>query len=391
MSLESIRTMNHQNSDHKWFLLISFLIILVAILHYSTPTNLHHLHELYRAFFYIPIILAAFRYHFKGGLTAAIVIIVIYLPHVVFQWGGDFLFNFSRFLEMIMYIVVGIVAGHLADRERNERKKYQQAATELEQSYKQLKSQSEKMAEMEEQLRTSERLSVLGELAASLAHEVRNPLGSIWGVVEIIKDECKEKGKDSEFTEILIQEVKRLNHVVENYLNLARQPKIYVKACNLKEIVGSVIYLLNYKARKQDIQLATDLPDESIWIKAAENQLQQILINLILNSMAAIQDKGTVTIKVEMETSVNRTDKPGDNYVAQLSVIDTGHGIDAATKEKIFNPFFTTREGGTGLGLSIVKRIADQNKWKIAVASQPGKGTTISITLPVEVIDARSV
>ena len=391
MSLESIRTMNHQNSDHKWFLLISFLIIMVAILHYSTPTNLHHLHELYRAFFYIPIILAAFRYHFKGGLTAAIVIIVLYLPHVVFQWGGDFLFNFSRFLEMIMYIVVGVVAGYLAERERNERDKYQQAASELEQSYKQLKSQSEKLAEMEEQLRASERMSVLGELAASLAHEVRNPLGSIWGVVEILKDECKEQGKDSEFTDILIQEVKRLNQVVENYLNLARQPKLYIKTCNLKEIVGSAIYLLNYKARKQDIQLVMDLPDESIWIKADESQLQQIMINLILNSMAAIIDNGTVIIKAEILSIAEQEAQPGKKQMVRLSVIDTGHGIDPAMKEKIFNPFFTTRERGTGLGLNIVKRIADQNKWQLAVESQPGKGTTMSITFPMEVIDARSV
>ena len=389
MSLESIRTMNHQNSDHKWFLLISFLIIMVAILHYSTPTNLHHLHELYRAFFYIPIILAAFRYQFKGGLSCALVVIVLYLPHVVFQWGGDFLFNFSRFLEMIMYIVVGVVAGYLAERERNERDKYQQAASELEQSYKQLKSQSEKLAEMEEQLRASERMSVLGELAASLAHEVRNPLGSIWGVVEILKDECKEQGKDSEFTDILIQEVKRLNQVVENYLNLARQPKLYIKTCNLKEIVGSAIYLLNYKARKQDIQLVMDLPDESIWIKADESQLQQIMINLILNSMAAIIDNGTVIIKAEILSIAEQEAQPGKKQMVRLSVIDTGHGIDPAMKEKIFNPFFTTRERGTGLGLNIVKRIADQNKWQLAVASQPGKGTTISITLPVEVIDAK--
>ena len=391
MSLESIRTMNHQNSDHKWFLLISFLIIMVAILHYSTPTNLHHLHELYRAFFYIPIILAAFRYHFKGGLSCALVVIVLYLPHVVFQWGGDFLFNFSRFLEMIMYIVVGVVAGYLAERERNERDKYQQAASELEQSYKQLKSQSEKLAEMEEQLRASERMSVLGELAASLAHEVRNPLGSIWGVVEILKDECKEQGKDSEFTDILIQEVKRLNQVVENYLNLARQPKLYIKTCNLKEIVGSAIYLLNYKARKQDIQLVMDLPDESIWIKADESQLQQIMINLILNSMAAIIDNGTVIIKAEILSIAEQEAQPGKKQMVRLSVIDTGHGIDPAMKEKIFNPFFTTRERGTGLGLNIVKRIADQNKWQLAVESQPGKGTTMSITFPMEVIDARSV
>ncbi len=353
--------LKHHNSNKSWLALISFLIVLVAILHYSTPTKLHHLHELYRAFFYIPIILAAFRYQFKGGLSTAIVVIVVYLPHVVFQWGGDFLFNFSRFLEMIMYIVVGMVAGHLAVRERNERNKYQQVAAELEQSYKKLTSQSEKLAEIEEQLRASERLSVLGELAASLAHEVRNPLGSIWGVVEILKDECKERGKDTEFTDVLIQEVKRLNQVVENYLNLARQPKPFIKTCNLKEIVGSVIYLLNYKARKQNIQLSVDFPTNSIGIRADESQLQQILINLILNSMAAIEDNGTVTVKAETLSKIEMTVQPDEKQWVRLSVIDTGHGIDPATKEKIFNPFFTTRERGTGLGLNIVKRIADQN------------------------------
>ena len=375
-----MKLLKHHNSNKNWLAFISFLIILVAIFHYSTPIKSHHLHELYRAFFYIPIILAAFRYQFKGGLIAAIVVILVYLPHVVFQWRGDFLFNFSRFLEMIMYIVVGIVAGHLAERERNERNNYQHAAKELELSYKQLKTQSEKLAEMEDQLRASERLSVLGELAASLAHEVRNPLGSIWGVVEIIKDECKEKGKDSEFTDILIQEVKRLNQVVENYLNLARQPKLYIKNCNLKEIVGSVIYLLNYKARKQDIQLAMDFPTDPIEISADESQLQQVLINLILNSMAAINDKGTIIIKAKTFSTKDAETRAGKKQRVQLSVIDNGHGIDPATKEKIFDPFFTTHEQGTGLGLNIVKRIADQNKWQISVESQPGKGTTISIT-----------
>jgi signal transduction histidine kinase len=382
---------NYQNSNIKWLGLISFLIILVAILHYSTPTKLHYLHELYRTFFYFPIILTAFRYQFKGGLAAAIVVIVLYLPHVVFQWGGDFLFNFSRFLEMVMYIVVGGVAGHLAERERNERNRYQQVAAELGQSYKQLKSQSEKLSEMEEQLRSSERLSILGELAASLAHEVRNPLGSIWGVVEILKDECKKEGKDSEFAEILIQEVKRLNQVVENYLNLARQPKLHIKACNLQEIIGSVIYLLNYKARKQGIQIITDFPGKPIWIKANENQLQQILINLILNSMAAIEDKGTVKIKTEIKHVDKTAEKSRGHNVVRLSVIDSGHGIDPAAEEKIFNPFFTTREEGTGLGLSIVKRIVDQNKWNIAVESEPGTGTTITITFPSEATDAQSI
>jgi signal transduction histidine kinase len=386
-----MKSSNHQNSDNKWLGLISFLIIVVAVLHYTTPTKLYYLHELYRAFFYFPIILAAFRYQFRGGLTAAIVVILLYLPHVVFQWGGNILFNFSRFLEMVMYIVVGGVAGYLAKRERNERNRYQQTASELEKSYKQLKSQSEKMAEMEEQLRTSERLSILGELAASLAHEVRNPLGSIWGVVEIIKDEWKKEGKDSEFAEILIQEVKRLNQVVENYSNLARQPKLHIKACKLQEVIGSVIYLLNHKAQKQGIQIKTDFPGKPIWINANENQLQQILINLILNSMAAIEDKGTVTIKAEIQHLDKKAEKSTDHQVVRLSIIDSGHGIDPVAKEKIFDPFFTTREDGTGLGLSIVKRIADQNRWNIAVETALGRGTKITITFPWEAKDAQSV
>lgn len=382
---------NDQNSNRRWILLISLLIILIASLHYSTTIKLHYLHELYWTFFYIPIILAAFRFQFKGGIISAVIVIVLNLPHVVFQWGGDLLFNISRFLEMVIYIVVGAVAGHLAGGERKERKKYQQAATELEWSYEQLKVQSEQLAEMEEQLRASERLSILGELAASLAHEVRNPLGSIWGVVEILKDDCKKEGRISEFTEVLIQEVKRLNLVVENYLNLARQPKLHAKACNLLEIVQSVIYLLNYKARRQGIQLVTNFPDEPIWIKANESQLQQILINLILNSMAAILDKGTVTIRAEIRDFDQAVVPSARHNLARLSVIDTGHGIDPATKEKIFNPFFTTQTDGTGLGLSIVKRIVDQNKWKINVESEPGKGTAITITFPSEVIDAQSI
>jgi len=382
MLLKSIKSFNHQNSDRNWIVLISFLIILVAVLHYSTPTNLHHLHELYRAFFYIPIVLAAFRFQLKGGSYAALAVIVIYLPHVVFQWGGDFLFNFSRFLEMVMYLIVGTVAGYLAERERNERNKYQQAANELDQSYKQLKFQSEKIAEIEEQLRASERLSVLGELAASLAHEVRNPLGSIWGVVEILKDDCKKEGKESEFADILVQEVKRLNQVVENYLNLAQKPKLYRKDCNLREVVQSVVYLLNYKARKQGIQLISEFPADTILIKADESQLQQILINLMLNSMAAMPDKGTITINAELAEP---------DQAVRLSIIDTGQGISHEIQEKIFKPFYTTRETGTGLGLSIVKRIVEQNKWDIQLHSEPGKGTTITIIFPMEVTNARSI
>jgi len=385
------KPLNPKDVDKFWIFLIALLIIGVATLHYSTTTKLGHWHELYRAFFYIPIILAAFRFQLKGGFSSALIVILIYFPHVVFQWKGDFLYNFSRFLEIVMYLVIGVVAGYLAKRERNERQKYQHTASELQHSYTQLKIQSEKLAEMEEQLRASERLSILGELAASLAHEVRNPLGSIWGVVEILKEKCKEKNEDDEFTEILIQEVKRLNQVVEYYLNLAQKPKPYLTDCDLKEVVQSVIYLLNYKARKQNIRLVSTFPDEPVFVKANQNQLQQILINVILNSMAAIENEGTITTKGEA-VPIEEYLKNGEfSQAVHLSVIDDGPGIPPEVMDKIFQPFFTTREQGTGLGLSIVKRIADQNKWKLQVESEPGQGTRITIIFPMEKVDAHSV
>lgn len=364
-------------------ILIGALIILVAILHYSTPTSYHWFHEIYRAFFYLPIILAAFRFQLKGGVYSALAVILIYLPHVVFQWGGDFLFNFSRFLQMVMYLVVGAVAGCLAARESNERKKYQQATLKLEGSYEKLKIQSEKIAELDEQLRNSERLSILGELAASLAHEVRNPLGSIWGVVEILKDECQEENKNSDFLKILIDEVKRLNQVVENYLSLARQPRMVLSQCNIRDVVQSVIYLLSYKARKQGIVLDFDIPEKELFVTANESQLQQILINLVLNSMAAITDDGKVTIKVQVFSADSE-----ENACLYLSVIDTGKGIHPNDREKIFKPFYSTRNNGTGLGLSIVKRIVEQNKWRMKVDSALGHGTTFTIIFPLEELNA---
>ena len=369
--------MKTKTTDKIWIVTIALLIVVVAVLHYSTPTHLHKLHELYRAFFYLPIILAAFRFQLRGGIFSSSAIILIYFPHVVFQWGGDFFQNFSRFLEMFMYLVIGTVAGHLALREKRESEKYQRAAIELEKSYLQLKEQSEKIAEIEDQLRTSERLSVMGELAASLAHEVRNPLASIWGVVEILSEEKNKTDEKSEFLDVLMREVKRLDRVVENYSNFTRKPKLFYQACNLEKIVQSVVHLMSYRVNKQGASMHIDFPDEVVVLKANEGQIQQILINLILNSLSAISENGSITIKGRKTVFKNKD-------AISLDICDDGSGIPQETIDKVFKPFFTTKTEGTGLGLNIVKRIVDQNKWKIEIDSIPSKGTTVSIIFPVE-------
>ncbi len=374
-----------QKSHNTIFIaLISVLILLVAFLHYSTSVHLQYLHEFYRAFFYVPIILAAFRYQFKGGVITAIIIILIYFPHIVFQWGGDFLSNFSRFLEMFMYLVIGAVTGILAQREHNEQQRFQTTAEKLELSYEQLKTQSEKLAEIEEQLRHSERLSLLGELSASLAHEVRNPLGSIWGIVEILQEKCKNIDDNSKFLDILSKEVKRLNEVVENFLSLAKKARLSLKTCNLLEIVQSVVLLLRNKIKKSKIDIQIDFPDLPILVKADEIQLRQIFINLILNSITAIQNSGSIIIKAELEDGAFINENNGKIRFVRLSIIDSGKGIEKNTMEQIFKPFYTTKKEGTGLGLNIVKRIADQNKWKIHLQSELDVGTTFTIIFPLE-------
>ncbi len=362
--------------DTVWYTIIGVLIVCVAVLHYATSVQYHHLHKLYRVFFYIPIILAAFRFQLRGSLAATMVIIIIYLPHVVFQWGGNFLSNFSRFLETVMYLIVGLVAGILASRERQEQKRYQKAAIALEQAYTRLKNQSERMAEMEEQLIHADRLSVLGELSASLAHEVRNPLASIWGVVDILQQKLEKDNQNAEFLAILIKEVKRLNSVVENYLSYAKLPQLDKKACILQEIVNSVIYLLQSRANKEQIHFINQMPETPLHVEADENQLRQIIINILLNSIHAIKGSGQIIVQAGTNT---KDDNKINADTVFLIIQDTGQGIAPENIGKIFKPFYSTKSRGTGLGLSIVKRIIDQNKWNILVESQKAVGTTIRI------------
>ncbi|NOZ61038.1 MAG: sensor histidine kinase [Calditrichaeota bacterium] len=357
------------DSDTIWKLIIGFVIVIIAYLHYTTSTHLNYLHEIYRALFFLPIILAAFRFQLRGGILSSVIVIAIYIPHVVFQWGGDLFYNFSRFVQMIVYLLIGVVAGVLARRERRERDNYQRTAEELDESYQKLQLQSAKGAEIEDKLRDAEKLSVLGELAASLAHEVRNPLASIWGVMEILRDEYGAMGKKSEFVEVLFKEVNRLNQVVENYLALARKSEPVRQPCDLAEISKSVIFMLNHRAKKQRVKISSDFSQQPFIVIANENQLQQILINALLNSIAAMPDGGEIVLKGEVL----------EDWRKKLFIIDTGEGFSPELVGKVFKPFFTTKKEGTGLGLSIIKRIADENRWDVEIESEKNKGTVLTI------------
>ena len=240
---------------------------------------------------------------------------------------------------------------------------------------------------MEDQLRQADRLAVVGELAASLAHEVRNPLGSIRGAVDILKDELPPKKETANFLNIMVQETERLNEVVENYLRFAGQKSSQVISFDIREIIKNTELLLANRARKNQITIKTILPERELMLLGAPGQLQQVLVNLALNSIQAMADGGEISVEAKLSTPTSQPNKiesdvKNKNEI-QISITDNGKGIAEPDIERIFKPFYTTRKEGTGLGLAIVKRIIDQNNWRIEVKSEINRGSTFSVYIPL--------
>jgi nitrogen-specific signal transduction histidine kinase len=153
-----------------------------------------------------------------------------------------------RILQIIMFNIIGYLTGLKAQKEKNEKQRYQQTVKELERLLKKLKQQSDELSDLEEQLRLSDRLAVVGELTTSLAHELRNPLGTIRSTVEILNDELPQKTKKTEFFQILIREIERMNTVVENYLSFAHKQKIPDASYDVREIVRNTCLILSSRA-----------------------------------------------------------------------------------------------------------------------------------------------
>ena len=357
-----------------WLVLITFLTIIISVLHYSVPTMKWQYHLIFMQSYFIPILIGSFQYGIRGGVGTALAVTILYLPHVMLQWGGLIEANMMRFLQVLLFNVIGYLTGLKAQKEKDEKIRYQNIAKELGTNY-------EKLTELEEQLRLADRLSVIGELTASLAHEVRNPLGAIRGAVEIIRDEVPENSKQFEFAEILIEETKRLNEVVENYLSFASKPKKKDIVYKITDVIKNSVLLLSNQAKKRGVDIKFDIPDYSLNLYGDPNDLRQIIINLTLNAIESIEGNGEVLIKAE-QNSFNKNKETSSEQVWIISVTDTGKGMEESEINKIFKPFYSTKAEGSGLGMAIVKRIADSNNWKIKVKSTPNIGSEFKIIMP---------
>jgi len=348
-------------------------VVGISLLHYLTPLRLAMLHDIFQRLYYIPIILAAYWFGFRGGIGCAVLVTLCYAPHILFQWGGHLSMEMEKYLEVLLYNVVGGITGLLSQQERFRREELEETAKGLADSYRQLQSQSELIIRIEEQLRRAERLSALGELSAILAHEIRNPLASIRGTAEILMEDGTSAASKGEFLAILVKESDRLNRVVEDFLRMARPEPISRKGCDINEELANMVTLLSAQARggKVDLQM---VPSQLPQLVADAEKLRQAFMNIILNGIQAAAAGGRVVVS----THFNR-----ESGSIEILFADNGPGIAADAIGKIFEPFFTTKGSGTGLGLPITKKIIEGHGGALEVESEAGKGATFKVTLPV--------
>jgi two-component system sensor histidine kinase HydH len=236
---------------------------------------------------------------------------------------------------------------------------------------------------LQEKVRRSERLAAIGELAAGVAHEVRNPLSSIRGFAQFLGHVLKDKPEEREYAEIMVKEVDRINNVVTNLLSFARPVKPDLVPTNLPELLDHTVRLVEEDARlrKVNIRLSTSNGLKKIYVDG--NQITQIMLNLILNALQAVESGGNIDVEA----------RAIDSSLLRLSVEDDGPGIPPGVANKIFDPFYTTREKGTGLGLAIVHMIVENHGGEINLVSPvPGKdkGCRITIDLPVSTAHSAS-
>lgn len=350
--------------------ILVILVLGVSLLHYLTTTEKDQFHDIYRRLYYLPIVLGGLWYGVRGGLGASLAASIIYAPHVVFQWGHHPGTNLEQYLEILLYNAIGLLTGVLSEREQAQTRRYQRAAVRLEESYERLRDQADQLLAAEEQLRRADRLSALGELSAGLAHEIRNPLGSIRGTAEIVRDGVPEESPLREFADILLREVDRLNGVVQDFLDFARPEQPREDRVDLNQLVDEVLALTSRMLVKGKIEVRVERGDKVCCCGRAE-QLRQVLLNLVINAHQAMPEGGTLSLGTQC-----------DGQRVRLQVKDTGTGIAPENLERVFDPFYTTRKDGTGLGLAITSRIISGHRGSISVDSTPGQGTVFTIELP---------
>ncbi|MBI3948313.1 MAG: hypothetical protein HY321_20525 [Armatimonadetes bacterium] len=244
-----------------------------------------------------------------------------------------------------------------------------------------LQDRSEEVRAMSQQLWQAAKLATMGELAASIAHELNNPLAIVSLRIESLRAQTDAEDPRHRALAVIEREVERMGNLVGNLLQFSRRGTKQISTVDLCEEIENTLDLVHYHLRNHRIAVAREFEPGVPPVMADRQQLRQLFLNLITNASDAMPEGGTLTLRARSDPG----SPPGKAKGVVVEVADTGVGIKAADLPRVVEPFFTTKpEGkGTGLGLSICRRIVEEHRGRMEIESQPGQGTTVRVTLPV--------
>jgi two-component system sensor histidine kinase HydH len=343
-------------------------IICISLVRQLVPHSAILLHNILQNLYVVPIVIAALYRGWKGGIFAAI-----------FSGASDTLFTLSALAaktslqdhlasqsaEMVDFILVGLVAGILADRQREQKNALQRTTEQLSQVYKELQENFERM-------KRAERLYAIGQLSAGLAHEIRNPLASLSGTIGIMRRNPSAAEKRSECLDIMDKECQRLSNLLTSFLDYAKPRPPKLLKIDIAAVLDSVISLMSHALDQKSITLRKETALQLPALECDPELLKQVLVNLLINAIQASSNGGEILLQARIR---------GSDLLIQVR--DQGNGVSADDLDKIFDPFFTTKEHGTGLGLSVAYKIVEQLGGILSAERNSDQGMTFTILLPI--------
>ncbi len=351
-------------------------VVLIGVFHYATASHQHWVHDVLRRLYYVPILFAAFSRGLPGGLTIAAFSSLTYVPHAFFLMEGnvDPGTTLNKFLEIVLYNIIGIVAGVLADREAGRRRQAEFAFAE--------------QKRMAAQLIRAGRLAALGELVAGIAHEIKNPLHTLKGTAEIVNDIVPSDAEQAGMWALHREEIGHLERISERFLSFARPTEPHFIEQNFSQVYQRVEELIRAQAHQaQDVKI--DIEDlgptlQGLFVRIDQDQIAQIALNISSNALKAMNQQGTLRVHASVR-------EQGEARYISLTIWNDGPQIVEEDLERVFDPFHTGYADGTGLGLATSARIAEAHNGFLEVQNTNEMGgVAFTLVLPVQLAVLRS-